>query len=68
MPLYIAKSGDLVSVTDASLTHSQIELLTQLLIKYKSGALVTQFLWRHPSLTLMILCNIDVNQVWTTCL
>ena len=48
MPLYIAKSGDLDRcyrcLTD-SLTHSLTTLkdrATQLLIKYKSGALVTQ--------------------------
>ena len=46
MPLYIAKSGDLDRcyrcLTD-SLTHSQMkDRATQLLIKYKSGALVTQ--------------------------
>ena len=47
MPLYIAQSGDLDrchgSLTD-SLTHSQTlkDRATQLLIKYKSGALVTQ--------------------------
>ena len=50
MPLYIAKSGDLDRcyrcLTD-SLTHSLTTLkdsATQLLIKYKSGALVTQIL------------------------
>ena len=47
MPLYIAKSGDLDRcyrcLTD-SLTHSQRkDSATQLLIKYKSGALVTQY-------------------------
>ena len=49
MPLYIAKSGDLDRgyrcLTD-SLTHSLTTLTdraTQLLIKYKSGALVTQY-------------------------
>ena len=47
MPLYIAQSGDLDRcyrcLTD-SLTHSQMkDRATQLLIKYKSGALVTQF-------------------------
>ena len=46
MPLYIAKSGDLDRcyrcLTD-SLTHSQTkDSATQLLTKYKSGALVTQ--------------------------
>ena len=47
MPLYIAKSGDQVLpmpdwLTD-SLTHSHLkDRATQLLIKYKSGALVTQ--------------------------
>ena len=46
MPLYIAQSGDLDRcyrcLTD-SLTHSQMkDRATQLLIKYKSGALVTQ--------------------------
>ena len=46
MPLYIAQSGDLDRcyrcLTD-SLTHSQRkDSATQLLIKYKSGALVTQ--------------------------
>ena len=47
MPLYIAKSGDLDRcyrcLTDW-LTDSQMkDRATQLLIKYKSGALVTQF-------------------------
>ena len=45
MPLYIAQSGDLEGVTNDSLTHSLTTLkdsATQLLIKYKSGALVTQ--------------------------
>ena len=49
MPLYIAQSGDLDRcyrcLTD-SLTHSLTTLkdsATQLLIKYKSGALVTQY-------------------------
>ena len=46
MPLYIARSGDLegchACVTD-SLTDSHLkDSATQLLIKYKSGALVTQ--------------------------
>ena len=48
MPLYIAKRGDLegchACLTD-SLTDSHLkDRATQLLIKYKSGALVTQFL------------------------
>ena len=48
MPLYIAKNGDLDRcyrcLTDW-LTHSQLkDRATQLLIKYKSGALVTQSL------------------------
>ena len=45
MPLYIAKSGDLdlVSPMPDRLTDSQLkDSATQLLIKYKSGALVTQ--------------------------
>ena len=48
MPLYIAQSGDLDRchgcLTDR-LTHSQTlkDSATQLLVKYKSGALVTQF-------------------------
>ena len=40
------------SVTDASLTHSLTTLkdsATQLLIKYKSGALVTQKVLRNKS-------------------
>ena len=47
MPLYIAQGGDLDrchrSLTDR-LTHSQTlkDRATQLLTKYKSGALVTQ--------------------------
>ena len=49
MPLYIAKSGDLDRCHQCladSLTRSQTlkDRATQLLIKYKSGALVTQFL------------------------
>ena len=49
MPLYIVQSGDLDRcyrcLTD-SLTHSLTTLkdsATQLLMKYKSGALVTQY-------------------------
>ena len=45
MPLYIAKIEIWTGVTDASLTDSLTTLkdrATQLLIKYKSGALVTQ--------------------------
>ena len=44
MPLYIAQSGDLDRCYRC-LTHSQTlkDSATQLLIKYKSGALVTQF-------------------------
>ena len=43
MPLYIAQSGDLDRCYRC-LTHSQTlkDIATQLLIKYKSGALVTQ--------------------------
>ena len=46
MPLYLAKSGDLdgchICLTD-SLTDSHLkDRATQLLIKYKSGALETQ--------------------------
>ena len=42
MPLYIAQSGDLEGC-HACLTDSQRkDRATQLLIKYKSGALVTQ--------------------------
>ena len=50
MPLYIAKSGDLDRCYRC-LTHSLTTLkdsATQLLIKYKSGALVTQFIYRAP--------------------
>ena len=48
MPLYIAKSGDLEGC-HACLTDSQRkDRATQLLIKYKSGALVTQFI-KHTS-------------------
>ena len=44
MPLYIAQSGDLVRC-HGCLTDSQNlkDRATQLLIKYKSGALVTQY-------------------------
>ena len=44
MPLYIAQSGDLVRC-HRCLTEEQTlkDRATQLLIKYKSGALVTQF-------------------------
>ena len=43
MPLYIAQSGD-IEGCHACLTDSQTlkDRATQLLIKYKSGALVTQ--------------------------
>ena len=42
MPLYIAQSGDLEG-RNSCLTDSQTlkDIATQLLIKYKSGALVT---------------------------
>ena len=44
MPLYIAKSGDLEGC-HACLTDSQSkDRATQLLTKYKSGALVTQLM------------------------
>ena len=45
MPLYIAQSGDLEGC-NACLTDGQTlkDRATQLFIKYKSGALVTQFL------------------------
>ena len=49
MPLYIAQSGDLEGC-HACLTDSLTTLkdrATQLLIKYKSGAFVTQ-LWTQP--------------------
>ena len=48
MPLYIAKSGDLDRCYRC-LTHSQTkDSATQLLTKYKSGALVTQFWTPSP--------------------
>ena len=48
MPLYIAKSGDL-DRCHACLTDSQSkDSATQLLTKYKSGALVTQLLILAP--------------------
>ena len=45
MPLYIAQSGDL-DRCNGRLTEGQTlkDSATQLLIKYKSGAFVTQFL------------------------
>ena len=48
MPLYIAQSGDLdrcYRCLTHGLTHSQTlkDRATQLLIKYKSGAIVTQY-------------------------
>ena len=44
MPLYIAKSGDLEGC-HACLTDSHLkDRANQLLIKYKSGALVTQYI------------------------
>ena len=55
MPLYIEQSGDLDRchrcLTD-SLTHSQTlkDSATQLLIKYKSGALVTKSFARFQEL------------------
>ena len=45
MPLYIEQREIWTDITDALLTHSLTTLkdsATQLLIKYKSGALVTQ--------------------------
>ena len=49
MPLYIAQSGDL-DRCHGCLTHSHLkDRATQLLIKYKSGALVTQLM--HTYLT-----------------
>ena len=53
MPLYIAKSGDLDRcyrcLTDRLTDSQRKDSATQLLIKYKSGALVTQkvTLFRH---------------------
>ena len=47
MPLYIEQREIWTGVTDALLTHSLTTLkdkATQLLIKYKSGALVTQLI------------------------
>ena len=41
MPLYITQSGDLVEC-HGCLTQTLKDRATQLLIKYKSGALVTQ--------------------------
>ena len=49
MPLYIAQSGDLEGC-HACLTDSLTSLkdsATQLLTKYKSGALVTQYWSKH---------------------
>ena len=49
MPLYIAQSGDLKGC-NACLTDGQTlkDSATQLLTKYKSGALVTQFTQKTP--------------------
>ena len=51
MPLYIAQSGDLDRCY-RRLTHSQTlkDIATQLLIKYKSGALVTKSFARFQEL------------------
>ena len=61
MPFYIAKSGDLDRcyrcLTDRLTTLK--DSATQLLIKYKSGALVTQ-LWTQP-LGVKFGDDIDVN-------
>ena len=59
MPLYIAKSGDLegchACLTDRLTTLK--DSATQLLIKYKSGALVTQF---HMKLTKPFLSHLNI--------
>ena len=62
MPLYIAQSGDLVrchaSLTESvTLTDSHLkDSATQLLIKYKSEALVTQLYSWHCA-NWLILCS-----------
>ena len=50
MPLYIAQSGDWVRCYRC-LTHSQTlkDRATQLLVKYRSGALVTQLPFAYAS-------------------
>ena len=55
MPLYIEQSGDLDRCHQC-LTHSLATLkdrATQLLIKYKSGALVTQYKRKYKNEKLM---------------
>ena len=51
MPLYIAQRGDL-DRCHGCLTDEQTlkDRATQLLIKYKSGALVTQLIWKPEKL------------------
>ena len=63
MPLYIEKVEIWTGVTHASLTHSQRkDSATQLHIKYKSGALVTQKLhlysYKKTQIPILIFNNI----------
>ena len=64
MPLYIAKSGDLegchACLTDR-LTTSK-DRATQLLIRYKSGALVTQLQYKNSDEGKTQKCVKDINK------
>ena len=64
MPLYIAQSGDLgrchACLTDRLTTLK--DRATQLLIKYKSGALVTQFLILPQRIIKHRTCIIEINE------
>ena len=66
MPLYIAQSGDLdrcYRCLTHSLTDSQTlkDNATQLLIKYKSGALVTQYSFLVLLIFLYLLNDIPIS-------
>ena len=50
MPLYIAQSGDLDSCYLPDRLTTLKDRATQLLIKYKSGALVTQYSPKHSDI------------------
>ena len=71
MPLYIAQRGYLVRCYRC-LTHSQTlkDSATQLLIKYKSGALVTHLfftLYNTPMAVLSLVLTPCLEDMWALC-
>ena len=60
MPLYIAKSGDLDRCHRCLTDSQRKDSATQLLIKYKSGALVTQYADQRDQDYMTVLCVVNV--------